>query len=243
MKRLAYLLILIPTSVIAAQLTLTWTDNSDNEDGFVIERSTNGTAFLPVNTVSSNVDTYVDLTLEPDTQYWYRVKAFNAAGDSGYTNVASATTNPELAPPTSPSGAGAEAPLVGELLNLSTRAQIVNVDGAEVIQGFVVGTAPITVLIRGIGPTIGNPPYNVAGALTDPKLTLTTLSGVVVAENDNWSGQDIANATAEVGAFAIPVGSDDSAILLTLDPGSYTAILDSVNGSTGVALFEIYKVP
>ena len=77
----------------AAQLTLSWTDASDNEDGFGIERKT-GTSgtFARVATVSSNVSTYTDVSLASSTTYCYRVNAFNTAGSSAYTNEICGTT-------------------------------------------------------------------------------------------------------------------------------------------------------
>ncbi|MEZ5276881.1 MAG: Ig-like domain-containing protein [Opitutaceae bacterium] len=80
------------TSSWSADLTLSWTDNSDNETGFKIERSLNGSSFSQVATVGANVESYTDAGLTAGTQYWFRVRATNASGDSGYTNVASATT-------------------------------------------------------------------------------------------------------------------------------------------------------
>ncbi len=77
----------------AAQLTLSWADASDNEDGFGIERKT-GTSgtFARVATVSSNVNTYTDASLASGTTYCYRVNAFNTAGSSAYTNEICGTT-------------------------------------------------------------------------------------------------------------------------------------------------------
>jgi hypothetical protein len=77
----------------AAQLTLSWTDASDNEDGFAIERrtGTSGT-FARLATVSSNVSTYTDPNLASSTTYCYRVNAFNTAGNSAYTNEICGTT-------------------------------------------------------------------------------------------------------------------------------------------------------
>ena len=79
--------------VSAAQLTLSWTDASDNEDGFGIERrtGTSGT-FARVASVSPNVSTYTDPNLASSTTYCYRVNAFNSAGSSAYTNEICGTT-------------------------------------------------------------------------------------------------------------------------------------------------------
>jgi len=86
--RFAVLLGLLPIlSAGGAQVTLTWTDNSFDETGFKIERNDNGAGFVQIATVGANVITYVDTTLVGGTEYSYRVRATNIAGDSGYTNV------------------------------------------------------------------------------------------------------------------------------------------------------------
>jgi hypothetical protein len=88
------------TAVAYYQIDLSWTDNSDNESRFEIERSPNGTsAWTLIDTVGSNVTSYSDTGLSPLTTYFYRVRAANGFGDSGYTNIASDTT------PDNPGGA------------------------------------------------------------------------------------------------------------------------------------------
>src|SRR3990170_4456443 len=79
--------------VLAAQLTLSWTDNSTSEDGFNIERRTgSSTTFTQIATVGANVTSYVDGGLLDATTYCYRVQAFNTTGSSGYSNEQCATT-------------------------------------------------------------------------------------------------------------------------------------------------------
>src|SRR6266498_145715 len=79
---------------IGAQLTVTWVDNSTNEAGFSVERSTGTTGtFAEVTTTGSGVTTYIDSSLADVTTYCYRVRAFNAAGYSAYSNVACGTTS------------------------------------------------------------------------------------------------------------------------------------------------------
>jgi hypothetical protein len=86
-----------PTNLTAAapdcdQVDLTWQDNADNETGFYVERSINGTTFSQIATVGADVENYSDTTVAAQTQYWYRVKAYNSAGDSAYSNTATVTT-------------------------------------------------------------------------------------------------------------------------------------------------------
>jgi phosphodiesterase/alkaline phosphatase D-like protein len=98
------------TPVSSSQIGLTWTDNSNNEDGFGIERSLSpSSGFAQIATVGANVSSYANTGLSPNTTYYYRVRAYNAAGNSGYSNTASATTQSALSPPAAPSGLSASA--------------------------------------------------------------------------------------------------------------------------------------
>jgi hypothetical protein len=122
------------------------------------------------------------------------------------------------------------------LINLSSRVQVGA--GRTLITGFVVGgTTPKRVLLRAVGPTLAG--FGVAGVLANPRLQLFDATGKVVAENDDWSGVETAAAMAQVGAFALPVGAKDAALLTTLDPGAYTMQVAEVSGG-GVALAEIF---
>ena len=85
-----------------SQISLTWTDNSDNEDGFKIERKTGTGSFTEIAQLAANSTNFTDIGLDTSTTYKYRVRAHNAGGDSAYSNEASATT---LAiAPTAPTG-------------------------------------------------------------------------------------------------------------------------------------------
>jgi hypothetical protein len=83
---------LTATSTVCTSVTLTWTDNADDESQFNIERSPDGTTYTQIGTVSANVTTYSDTTVAAQTTYYYRVRAYNSAGYSSYSNVASVTT-------------------------------------------------------------------------------------------------------------------------------------------------------
>jgi hypothetical protein len=111
-----------------------------------------------------------------------------------------------------------------------------------VITGFVIGgDAPMKVLIRAVGPSLAG--QGVTGVLIDPQLDLYQGSNRL-QHNDNWGGDStLAAAFKQTGAFALEnAGSKDAAILVTLDPGAYTAIVSGVNGTTGNALVEAYEV-
>jgi hypothetical protein len=113
--------------------------------------------------------------------------------------------------------------------------------GSGVTAGFVIGGAtPRKVLVRAIGPTLAS--FGVGGVVADPRLALFT-GQTQIAANDNWGGDAALSAAfVQVGAFALAADSKDAAILVTLDPGSYTAQVSGVGG-TGVALVEVYEVP
>lgn len=129
------------------------------------------------------------------------------------------------------------------LANISTRG-VVGTGGDVLIAGIVIsGTEPKSVLLRAAGPSLGS--FGVGGALADPILTLVNQAGVTVARNDNWEdegrGPQLAAACSSVGAFQFRSGSRDAALLATLPPGSYTAIVSGAAASTGVALVEVYE--
>jgi galactose oxidase len=85
---------LTATAVSASQINLSWTDNSNNETSFRVYRSRSGGRFRRIATVGANVTAYSNTELEPATTYSYRVQARNDAGNSNYSNTASATTSP-----------------------------------------------------------------------------------------------------------------------------------------------------
>jgi nitrogen fixation protein len=124
---------------------------------------------------------------------------------------------------------------------LSARNQVGTSDNI-IIAGFVVtGNAPKTLLIRGIGPTLAN--YGVGGVLADPKLDLYS-GNTRIDGNDNWGGTTtLSNAFTATQAFPLPANSKDAALLVTLQPGLYSAQVSGVGGTTGVALVEVYEMP
>ena len=126
------------------------------------------------------------------------------------------------------------------LFNVSARSQVGT--GSDVlVAGFIIdGNAPATVLIRGIGPALLDL-FGINGAIADPKLTVYQ-NGTKIAENDNWN-PDLVTTFDQVGAFRFKSASKDSALLLTLPPGSYTAQVSGVGNVTGNGIVELYVVP
>src|SRR5260370_41742952 len=110
----------------ATQINLAWSNNAINQPGFKVERSPDGVTFAPIGTADASATTYSDPNLPPKTLYYYRIRATNASGDSGYTNVASATTLADTTPPTAPSNLTAS-PASSTQINLSWTASTDNV--------------------------------------------------------------------------------------------------------------------
>ena len=125
------------------------------------------------------------------------------------------------------------------LINVYVRKHL----GSGLTVGFVIGgSTPAKILVRAIGPTLGV--YGVPGTVADPQLTLFNSSSVKIGENNDWSGTaELTAAFNAVGAFALPATAKDAALVVTLAPGNYSAQVSGVNGTTGVALVEVYEVP
>ncbi len=132
----------------------------------------------------------------------------------------------------------------GELANLSTRGQVASGEAAMFV-GFVATDDARRFLIRGAGPLLAD--FGVTTALTNPVITVRNSSQEVVATNENWgdnsNSASIALTAAAVGAQPFADGSADAALMLLLAPGIYTVEVSTGDGTTGVALAEIYRIP
>lgn len=150
-----------------------------------------------------------------------------------------------------PAGSGAPSTLIGvnaaartdteKLVNISTRSPVGGAAGALFAGFVIVGDRPKPVLVRAIGPTLAS--FGVQGALSAAALEVFRGDAVLAAAGDWGAGAQsaaIASAAARVGAFALPAGSRDAALLLTLEPGAYTAVVRGQGTATGVGLVEVY---
>jgi hypothetical protein len=141
------------------------------------------------------------------------------------------------------------------LSNLSARANV-GTGNNVLVGGFVVsGTTSETLLIRAIGEGLYLT-FGISGVLAEPQLTLFDGSRAVVATNTGWGNPCVrgpstlsvriepatADIMAELGAFPLSANSTDSAMLVTLPPGEYTAQVAGADGGTGIALVEIYEL-
>lgn len=142
-----------------------------------------------------------------------------------------------------------------QLVNISSRGFVDTGDG-QLVAGFVIdGDAPKRVLIRGIGP--GLAAFGVANVVADPVLKIFGGNGASpIAQNDNWGAtataqaaqnagtpEEIAAAASVAGAFPLVAGSRDAAMVVTLPPGSYSAVVSGANNGTGAGLVEVYELP
>ncbi|MFL6583672.1 MAG: pectinesterase family protein [Chthoniobacterales bacterium] len=124
-----------------------------------------------------------------------------------------------------------------ELVNVSTRGFVGSGENV-MIAGFILGAGgPTKVLLRGIGPSLAQ--SGVATPLSDPTLTLRDADGALIAFNDDW--QD-SQADEIVATTIAPGAGREAAIVATLPPGSYTAVLAGSEDQTGVGLVEIYTL-
>ena len=142
------------------------------------------------------------------------------------------TPSPTATPTPTPAG-------TSRLGNISTRGLVQTGSGVTVAGFIVTGTDSKTVVLRGLGPTLSQPPFNIPGTLADPTLQLFDGSGHPMWFNDNWKDTQQAQIQATGRA---PPNDFESAILQVLPPGNYTAILSGKNGTTGVGLVEVYDI-
>ena len=132
------------------------------------------------------------------------------------------------------------------LVNVSARNQV-GTGGNILIAGFVVsGEDPKNMLIRAVGPELQN--FGLTGTLADPLLRVYKQNAadptnpLLVGENDNWS-PGLRPSFVKTGAFDLTTLSLDAALVITLEPGAYTAQVSGADGGTGQAIVEIYELP
>ncbi len=129
-----------------------------------------------------------------------------------------------------------DAAINSHAVNVSTRGRVLLGDSVMIAGIVIKGTLPRKVVIRALGPTLT--PFGVVGALPDPTIRVANSSGATVATNDDWRNGPSA---AELQALNLaPVSEKEPALVLTLDPGAYTAIVSGTGNTTGVALVEVY---
>ena len=206
-------------------------------------------------TISGNTTTIVG-ALNSNANTSYRLEFFGNSGQLflGSTDVttdASGNASFNISVPqaaanvtstaTDPNGNTSEfSPVPGQLTNISTRLRVLTGDNVLIGGLFISGTDAKKVVLRAIGPSLANPPFNLTGVLADPTIEVHDGTGAIIGTNDNWKDSQ----QAEIAATGLaPTNDLESAILLTLPaPGSYTAIVRGNGGGTGVGLVEAYDV-
>ena len=128
-----------------------------------------------------------------------------------------------------------------KLANISTRGTVRTADNV-MIGGFILGGTsinPSKVVVRALGPSLGQ--VGISGPLTNPTLSLFDSNGIMVGSNDDW--QDNANQAAQLQALSLaPQNPAESALVVTLPPGQYTAVVAGQNAGTGIGLIEVYSI-
>ena len=214
----------LPAAAGSSSVTLSWNANSETDiAGYRIHY---GTAAAPYqNLIDVPTTSVVIPDLESGATYTFAVTAYNTTGgESAYSAAISYTVgSSQVIPP-------------AVLANISTRASV-QTGESVMIGGFIVdGIVPKKVALRAIGPSLGA--AGIGGAMADPFLQLLDSSGAIVASNDNWNV-----AGEEISSYRIaPSDGQEAALVATLAPGAYSAIVSGKNGSTGVALFELYDL-
>lgn len=151
--------------------------------------------------------------------------------------TASATSTPAATAVPSPTPTATPTPN-SHLANISTRLRVEAGDNV-LIAGFIIqGDTNKRILVRGIGPSLAT--FGIADPLQDPTMELNASDGTLIASNDNWPGN--ANASEILTSGLAPSNPNESALLISVAPGSYTAVLHGQAGSTGIGLVEVYDL-
>jgi hypothetical protein len=204
-----------------------------------VTMAVNGVA-LPVNVVSRTDNGYGDNTIVWELPVGHAIakNSVYSVAINGVTGASSTSFGYQVLPidPTDPIPA-----TVARLSNISTRGRVLT--GNDVmIAGFVVGgPSPKTVVVNVAGPSLAN--FGIPSPLANPTLTLVRSSdNFVLGTNDDWQNQAAAAVTTIQGAGFQPNNPLEPALLATLAPGAYTAIVSGVGVGTGVALVGVFEV-
>src|SRR5207302_3752655 len=146
------------------------------------------------------------------------------------------TPTPSPTPTATPTATPTPTPAT-QAVNLSTRLFVQTGDNVGIAGFIITGNAPKKIIVRGIGPSLSK--FGVPNPLADPTLELRRVDRSLIRSNDNWRD----NQEIEIKNSGIPPTEDlESAIVETLLPGNYTAILAGKNGGTGVGLVEVFDL-
>jgi fibronectin type 3 domain-containing protein len=217
----------------ATQINLSWTNNAINQTGFKVERSPDNVTFAQIGTAGAGTTTYSNPNLAPKTLCYYRVRATNASGDSGYSNVSSATTLADTTPPTAPSNLTATAASSTQI-NLTWTASTDNVG----VTGYLIQRC------QGAGCTT-------FAQIAAPAGTGTTYIDTGLSPSMSYSYQIIATDAAgnlslpsNVGTATTLAGPPSAPSALTATAASATQInLSWTNNATNQSGFKVERSP
>ena len=208
----------------AGSIAVSW--NANNESDIAGYRVHYGTVTKPFSNTQEVTSTSTTLrNLKVGTTYTLAVTAFNTAGaESEYSATVTATVGSKKQIP------------AAALANISSRT-FVHVGENVLIGGFIVdGVVAKRVALRAIGPSLAQ--YGIADAMADPVLEIIDATGKQVVTNDNWNVPG-----EELSAYGIaPTDPREAAVVVALEPGSYSAVVSGKGATTGVALFELYDL-
>ncbi len=181
---------------------------------------------------SPNYQALIDSTIPPGNDLESAIVATLAANNSGYTAIVRGASDG--------TGIGVveaydlDSAVDSKLANISTRGLVQTGDNVLIGGWIALGEDLLWIMVRAIGPSLPVP-----GALADPTLNVHDGNGALIASNDNWRDDPVQEAG--IIATGIPPSNDlESAILIDLVPGNYTAVVRGANNTTGVAVVEAY---
>jgi hypothetical protein len=206
--------------------TLSWPDGDVTTKAITVSLLNNPAA---INTTAFTVNLSNPLNGSLGGQTSATVSLTTAAATPSPTPTATPT------PSASATASASPTPHPAQFGNISSRVSV-GTGNNVLIAGFIItGTQPKKVIIRAIGPSLSVP-----GVLADPVLELHDVGGQLLASNDNWGAS--ANKQEIVDSTVAPSNDKESAIVATLAPAAYTAVVSGVNGGTGLAVVEVYDL-
>lgn len=236
---------LVATAINGNRVDLMWRDNSDNEQGFRIERSLDGSAFTPIGTTGPNATTFSDTTVEPRMTYFYRVFAFNSFGSSPPSNIASATT-PEPPPPPVPVITITPDPLDFGTVNISLDlpVTVMNIGGANlVISAISNPNAPFSLV---------NPPAVPITLATGQSVDITVrfqptnaqlFTGTFNIQSNDPARPSVAVNLRGIGAAAPVPNLDFGSLLVNFPSGESVQSIDVRNTGNADLLISSIRPP
>jgi uncharacterized delta-60 repeat protein len=217
-------------NLAATQTTVSWTRSGSSPQfrRVTFEYSTDNLNYTPLGngTPAGSNWTLTGLNFSTGVNFYLRARGYYRSGNlNGSESIAESVRYDFV-------------PTPGFLANIATRMRV-DTGNNVLIGGFIVtGNAPKKVVVRGIGPSLAQ--FGLGDLLADPTLELRDSNGGSMP-NDDWQ-DNLAQATQLTALHLAPNDPKESALVATLQPGGYTAILAGKNNGTGVGLVEIYDV-